>query len=157
MIEINSRLQRLILKSGENRVLRTYDVSTSKNGLGQIDGSFCTPRGMHVIRAKIGHGSPANTVFVGRRPTGEIFSDKLKLQYPERDWILSRIMWLSGCEVGINRLGKVDTMRRYIYFHGSPDSVEMGRPGSMGCIRMRNKDIIELFKLVSIGTRVNIT
>ena len=112
---------------------------------------------MHVIRAKIGHGSPANTVFVGRRPTGEVFSEKLKLQYPERDWILSRIMWLSGCEVGINRLGKVDTMRRYIYFHGSPDSVEMGKPGSVGCIRMRNKDIIELFKLVSIGTRVNIT
>jgi len=157
MIEVNSGLQRLILKSDENTVLKNYDISTSKNGLGQIEGSFCTPRGMHVIRAKIGHGSPANTVFVGRRPTGEVFSEKLKLQYPERDWILSRIMWLSGCEVGINRLGKVDTMRRYIYFHGSPDSVEMGKPGSVGCIRMRNKDIIELFKLVSIGTRVNIT
>ncbi|MAW34290.1 MAG: L,D-transpeptidase [Proteobacteria bacterium] len=157
MVEVNSRLQRLILKSGKNTVLKTYSVSTSKNGLGQIDGSFCTPRGMHFIRAKIGDGSPANTVFVGRRPTGEIFSEKLKLQYPERDWILTRIMWLSGCEVGINRLGEVDTMRRYIYFHGSPDSVEMGKPGSVGCIRMRNKDIIELFKLVSIGTRVNIT
>jgi lipoprotein-anchoring transpeptidase ErfK/SrfK len=95
-------------------------------------------------------------VFVGRRPTGELYTPELSEQFPKRDWILTRILWLSGCEVGFNRLGDVDTMRRYIYIHGSPDSVHMGEPGSIGCIRMRNADIVELFDLVPAGTPVNI-
>ncbi|MFZ9530396.1 MAG: L,D-transpeptidase family protein, partial [Burkholderiales bacterium] len=125
-------------------------------GTGQDSGSYCTPLGRHIIRAKIGIGEPENTVFVGRRPTGEIYSPDLAEQFPGRDWILTRILWLSGCEPGFNRLGSVDTMRRYIYIHGSPDSVQMGQPGSIGCIRMRNADIVELFDRVPAGTPVNI-
>ena len=135
---------------------RTYLISTSKNGLGEKNGSFSTPRGRHIVRAKIGTGQPLNTVFVRRRPTGELWSSELDARYPGRDWTLTRILWLSGCEVGRNRLGDVDTMRRYIYIHGSPERSEMGKPGSIGCIRMRNADIIELFDLVPPYTPVDI-
>jgi len=135
---------------------KTYLVSTSKNGLGEKNGSFCTPRGRHIVRAKIGAGQPINTVFMRRRPTGEIWTPELDVRYVGRDWILTRILWLSGCEVGRNRLGDVDTMRRYIYIHGSPDRAEMGKPGSIGCIRMRNADIVELFDLVPPYTPVDI-
>ena len=146
--------------------LRLYDgsrlefeclVSTGANGVGEQNGSGCTPRGEHIIRAKIGEEQVINSVFVGRRPTGEVYDQALGKRYPERDWILTRILWLSGCEVGFNRLGKVDTMRRYIYIHGSPDSVAMGKPGSHGCVRMRNADIVELFDRVAVGTRVVIS
>lgn len=142
---------------GDNSIiLRRYSISSAANGAGEISGSFRTPRGRHVIRAKIGAGAPANTVFVRRRPTGEIWAPELGAANPARDWILSRILWLSGREPGFNRLGQVDTMRRYIYLHGSPDTVAMGLPGSIGCIRMRNADIIELFDLVPLYTRVDI-
>ena len=119
-------------------------------------GSFCTPLGRHVIRAKIGEGQPVNTVFIKRRPTGEIYTPELGARYPERVWILTRILWLSGCEPGFNRLREVDTMRRYIYIHGSPDSTVMGRPGSIGCIRMHNRDLLDLFKRVETGVDVEI-
>lgn len=132
-------------------------VSTAKNGPGEEMGSECTPRGWHVVRAKIGAGCPLNTVFVGRRPTGEIYTPELGRAYPDRDWVLSRLLWLSGLEVGRNRLGTVDTMRRYIYFHGCPDGVRLGVPDSHGCIRMRNKDILRLFDQVEVGTRVLIS
>ena len=137
--------------------IKRYSISTSKNGAGELNGSFCTPRGRHVIRAKIGAGEPLNAVFVERRPTGEIYSPELAGTFPERDWILTRILWLSGCEPGFNRLGKVDTMRRCIYIHGSPDGAEMGKPGSIGCIRMRSQAVVELFDLVPAGTPVVIT
>jgi len=133
---------------------RRYDISTSKNGAGEQMGSNCTPRGRHIIRAKIGAGLPVNTVFVRRRPTGEIYVPALGERFPERDWILTRILWLSGCEPGFNRLGVVDTMRRFIYIHGSPDGVDIGSPGSIGCIRMRNEDLLELFDLTAPGTPV---
>ncbi len=145
-----------MLLSDDGRELRRYSVSTSRNGAGELEGSFCTPRGAHVVRAKIGAGQPFNAVFRGRRPTGEIWTPELGERFPGRDWILTRILWLSGCEVGKNRLGKVDTMRRYIYIHGSPDIVPMGKPGSIGCIRMRNHDMVELFDRVPAGTPVNI-
>jgi len=138
------------------REVRRYWVSTSRNGPGERQGSFCTPRGEHIVRAKIGEGQPARTVFIDRRPTGEIWTPELAERFPGRDWILTRILWLSGCEPGRNRLGEVDTMRRYIYIHGSPDNVEMGKPGSIGCIRMRNQDVVELFERVRPGTQVNI-
>lgn len=136
---------------------RVYPVSTALAGAGELCGSFRTPRGEHYIRACIGHGLPEGAVLVGRRPTGEIYSGALAQQYPDRDWILSRILWLCGREPGRNRLGPVDSMRRFIYIHGTPDSEPMGRPASHGCIRMRNADVIELFSLVQAGTPVTIT
>ncbi|MDQ3185398.1 MAG: L,D-transpeptidase [Pseudomonadota bacterium] len=155
-IVIDIPSQKLDLYDGSKKVIRNYRISSAKNGVGQLNGSFCTPVGRHIIRAKIGAGQPINTVFVRRRPTGEIYTPGLGASFPGRDWILTRILWLSGCEPGINRLGRVDTMRRYIYIHGSPDSVEMGKPGSIGCIRMRNDDLLELFDLVDAGTEVDI-
>jgi lipoprotein-anchoring transpeptidase ErfK/SrfK len=148
--------QKLELYGDDRNIIRRYSISSAGKGVGQHYGSFCTPLGKHVIRAKIGAGQPINTVFVRRRPTGEIYTPELGASYPGRDWILTRILWLSGCEPGFNRLGQVDTMRRYIYIHGSPDSVEMGKPGSIGCIRMRNSDLLELFDLVDAGAGVEI-
>ena len=148
--------QTLTLLDEQGREVSRYRVSTSKNGAGELNGSNCTPRGLHLVRAKIGAGLPVNTVFVDRRPSGETYTAELGRLHPKRDWILTRILWLSGCEVGFNRLGNVDTMRRYIYVHGSPDSVEMGKPGSIGCIRMRNQDLHELFDTVAVGTSVEI-
>ena len=155
-INISIATQQLDLLDEQRQIIRQYLISSAKNGTGQENGSFCTPLGKHIIRAKIGAGQAINTVFIKRRPTGEIYSPELGQQYPKRDWILTRILWLSGCERCFNRLGSVDTMRRYIYIHGSPDSVEMGKPGSIGCIRMRNRDLLELFGLVRAGTQVEI-
>ena len=135
----------------------SYPISTSAYGLGEESGSYRTPRGRHIIRSKIGQSVPLNGVFVGRRYTHEIYSPDLGEAYPDRDWILSRILWLCGCEVGVNRLGSVDTMQRYIYIHGTPDSEPMGKPASHGCIRMTNKDVIELFELVEAGCSVEIS
>jgi len=155
-INIHIPTQQLDLLDDAGSLLRRYSVSTAANGAGEVCGSHCTPRGKHLIRAKIGAGQAENTVFVRRRPTGEIYTPELGAQFPERDWILTRILWLSGCEIGFNRLGENDTMRRYIYIHGTPDSAQLGAPGSHGCIRMRNADLIELFDLVSAGTAVEI-
>jgi predicted GNAT family N-acyltransferase len=147
-IFISLPAQTLELFDDYGMVLRRYAVSTAINGPGELNGSHKTPRGRHLIRAKIGTGAASGTVFVARRPTGETWSPELAAEHPGRDWILTRILWLSGCEPGRNRLGEVDTMRRYIYIHGSPDSAPMGRPGSIGCVRMNNNDIAELFDLV---------
>jgi len=136
--------------------LKTYRISTAKNGVGEAYGSGCTPRGKHIIRAMIGADCPLNSVFVGRRPTGEIYSQVLRTAYPDRDWILTRILWLSGQDIGYNRLGAVDSMRRYIYLHGTPASEPMGIPLSHGCIRMWNEDIVDLFNQVAPGTQVYI-
>jgi len=135
---------------------REFLVSTSRYGPGEQSGSLCTPRGLHVVRAKIGRGLPVGAVLRGRRPTGEVYSTVLKRAEPGRDWILSRILWLSGLERGRNRLGNVDSMRRYIYIHGTPDHQPMGVPFSHGCIRMRNEDVCWLFDAVAAGTRVNV-
>jgi lipoprotein-anchoring transpeptidase ErfK/SrfK len=140
----------------DDRILHEYPVSTAINGPGEGFGSGCTPRGLHAIRIKIGMDQPVNAVFVGRRPTGEIYSAGLAGEYPERDWILTRILWLTGRESGRNRGGDRDTLRRYIYIHGTPDSEPMGEPRSHGCIRMRNEDLVELFELVDTGAIVDI-
>jgi lipoprotein-anchoring transpeptidase ErfK/SrfK len=152
-IAIALATQELCLTDARGSV-RRYPVSTSKHGAGEKHGSFMTPRGRHRIRAKIGGGSAPGTVFVGRRPTGEIWTPALARAHPERDFILTRILWLSGLEKGRNRLGDVDTLRRYIYIHGMPDTEPVGTPGSIGCIRMRNADIVELFDQVAVGTPV---
>ncbi len=155
-IEISIPAQTLTVRDDAGTIVREYAVSTSRKGAGEQFGSHCTPRGRHIIRAKIGAGAPADTVFVGRRPTGEVYTPELGERFPGRDWILTRILWLSGCEPGFNRLGAVDTMRRFVYIHGSPDAYEMGTPGSIGCVRMRNADIIDLFDCVAAGTPVEI-
>ncbi len=135
---------------------RRWPVSTALNGPGEAEHSGCTPRGRHYVRALIGQGQPEATVFVGRRPTGETWSAELSRQQPERDWILSRIIWLCGLESGFNRGPGVDTFRRYIYIHGTPDSEPMGEARSHGCIRMRNRDVIDLFDRLSPGVPVAI-
>jgi len=155
-IDINISAQELVYIDDNDKVLARYPISSAKNGLGEKAGSYCTPRGRHIVRARIGAGQPVNTVFVGRRPSGEAYSPELAAKFPNRDWILTRILWLSGCEVGFNRLGNVDTMRRYIYIHGSPDSVPMGIPGSIGCVRMHNMEMLDLFDRVAVGTELNI-
>ena len=153
-LEIKLATQSAELFDAAGALIKRYAISSALNGAGERNGSFCTPRGRHVIRAKIGAGQPPNTVFVRRRPTGEIYNADLAAQYPGRDWILTRILWLSGSEPGFNRLGDVDTMRRYIYIHGTADSVALGRPGSIGCIRMHNNDLLELFEQVDAGDSV---
>ena len=154
-VHINVARQQLHLML-DGATLRTYPVSTALNGVGEHNGSGCTPRGLHRVRAKVGAGCAPGTVFVGRRATGEIYSPALAAEHPGRDWILSRILWLCGEEPGRNRLGAVDSMRRYIYIHGTGDDQPMGVPLSHGCVRMRNRDIMELFDLVRVGTKVEI-
>jgi len=154
-IIVNVKKQELQCWNNE-QLKSSYSISTAKNGVGENQGSECTPRGQHIIRAKIGNGAAINSIFVGRRFTNEIFNEDLRKQFPERDWILTRILWLSGTELGINRLGNVDTMRRFIYIHGCPDKDLMGQPSSHGCIKMRNSELIELFNKVDVGTFVTI-
>jgi lipoprotein-anchoring transpeptidase ErfK/SrfK len=152
-LDIDIATQQMALLENGNQ-LKRYPVYTAKNGPGQLKGSECTPTGWHRIRAKIGAKAPINSVFVGRRLTGEIYSPQLAATFPERDWILSRILWLGGSEPGHNRFGKVDSTWRYIYIHGCPDELMLGVPASHGCVRMFNADIIELFDAISPGCRV---
>jgi hypothetical protein len=156
-IEISIAQQTLTLLDDVGAVIEKFGISSAANGVGCQKDSGCTPLGRHIIRAKIGENAAPNTVFVGRRATGEIFTPELQAAFPQRDWILTRILWLSGTELGKNRLGHVDTMQRYIYIHGTPDSTVIGSIGSHGCIRMRNADIAVLFDLVAVGTVVNIS
>jgi len=153
-IEIDLSRQQLQLLDGAGNVLMTCAVSTARNGPGERLNSECTPRGWHSIAAKIGGGCPVNSVFVNREPTGEIYTPALRAQSPGRDWILTRILWLQGLEEGRNQGGELDTQARYIYLHGAPDDVQMGVPGSRGCIRMRNADLLALYDRVDVGTRV---
>jgi lipoprotein-anchoring transpeptidase ErfK/SrfK len=138
------------------QLLLRLSISTALNGAGERNGSGCTPRGLHQVRAKIGDGLPTAAVLRGRRWTGEVWSPELHAQFPGRDWILTRILWLSGCEPGLNRLGDVDTFRRYIYLHGTPDSEPMGVALSHGCVRLRNSDLQELFARVPLHCAVQI-
>ncbi|MET0110357.1 MAG: L,D-transpeptidase [Candidatus Thiodiazotropha sp.] len=154
-LRIELSQQRLVC-SESGRIIRSYPVSTAVNGPGELSGSGCTPRGRHRIRLKIGDGCEENTVFVARRPTGEHFSRQLAASEPERDWILTRILWLTGIEKGKNRGGDVDSLRRFIYIHGTPEGQPMGMVASHGCIRMRNRDLIDLFDRVENGTPVEI-
>lgn len=138
----------------DGQLVLRLPVSTALTGAGERSGSNCTPRGRHQVRAKIGDGLPLGAVLRGRRWTGEVWSEELSRQFPERDWILTRILWLSGCEPGINRLGAVDTFRRYIYLHGTPDTEPLGVPLSHGCVRLRNADLLQLFPRVPLHCAV---
>lgn len=150
-ISISKQQLELIIKGNS---AKTYSVSTARKGAGEKKGSECTPTGWHKIRVKIGEGQALNTVFVSRRPTGEIYTPALKNQYPQRDWVLSRILWLGGLEPGKNRYRQVDSTWRYIYIHGCPDELMQGKPESHGCIRMKNSDVVDLFDRVDTGLNV---
>jgi lipoprotein-anchoring transpeptidase ErfK/SrfK len=150
-ISIQTQQLKVIINS---EITKSYPVSTAKNGVGERKGSECTPRGWHCIRAKIGDTQPLNSVFIGRRLTGEIYNAELQKNNPNRDWILTRILWLDGLEVGKNRYGNVHTASRYIYIHGCPDDLITGQPESHGCIRMKNADIVDLFNRIPVGTNV---
>ena len=132
-----------------------------KNGVGQQQNSGCTPLGEHQICEKFGENFPVNSVFVARQFTGEIYDAQLAKQFPQRDWILSRILWLDGCESGFNQGenidGVCDSRSRYIYIHGTPDSEPMGVALSHGCVRMRMLHVIDLFDKVDVGTKVLIS
>ncbi len=154
LIEVDVPTQTLVVSARGGKIVMQTRVATARNGAGEVRGSECTPRGQHYIRAKIGDGLPTNSVLVSRRATGEIYSPQMRAVYPGRDWILTRIMWLCGLEHGKNRLGNVDTMRRYVYIHGCPDEDPMGVPSSRGCIKVRNAELIRLFDLVPAGTPV---
>lgn len=160
-IEISIRLQQLYLfeddDNGDPQLLRQYPVSTAANGPGEQMGSYKTPRGRHVIADKIGAGAPLFAAFSARQPTGEIWNPQLAVAHPERDWILSRILWLDGREPGKNQGGEVDTHARYIYIHGTGEEHLIGKPVSHGCVRMRNADVADLFEMVEEGTPVNIS
>ena len=152
-LDIDLSVQQLTLIKNQ-QPLKTYPVSTAKNGAGELRGSECTPRGWHSVRAKIGAGQPLHSVFVGRRPTGEIYNTALRDQFPQRDWILTRILWLGGLEKGKNRYGEVDSAWRYIYIHACPDELMTGQAASHGCIRMTNADVVDLFERVPAGIKV---
>ena len=153
-LKIDLTTQTLDVIHGGELLLR-YPVSTARNGPGERVNSECTPRGRHVIAEKIGGDVDLNTVFVGRRVTGEVYSPTFAAtQPPNRDWIITRILWLAGCEPGVNQGDGCDSYARYIYIHGTPDITTIDKPGSRGCVRMRNEDIIELFSRVKVGTPV---
>lgn len=158
-IEVDSRRQQLYLWEpvpDGDILLRQYPVSTAANGLGEANGSHCTPRGRHRIADKIGAGAPLCAAFQAREPTGEIWTPELDAAHPGRDWILTRILWLEGLEPGKNQGGSVDSHARYIYIHGTNEEHRLGTPASHGCIRMKNADVAELFELVKVGTEVRI-
>ena len=152
-LDVSLSEQTLCLREGSTTLFEA-PISSARRGAGEVEHSECTPRGWHVIRAKIGRGEPLHAVFVGRRPTGEVYTPALGMAHPERDWILTRILWLSGLEPGRNRLGNVDTMRRFVYIHGCPDEVPLGRPSSHGCLRMHGREVLDLFERAEAGTRV---
>ena len=155
-IAVDLAQQTLTLVDAAGAPIGRYPVSTALAGAGELQDSSCTPRGLHVVRARIGGGLDPYTVFRGRRPTGALWTPALAAAHPQRDWILGRILWLSGREPGFNRLGNCDSMRRFIYIHGTGDDQPMGVPRSHGCVRMRVADVVELFDRVPVGTSVAI-
>jgi lipoprotein-anchoring transpeptidase ErfK/SrfK len=135
-------------------VEKTYRISSSKYGIGSRAGSNKTPLGVHRIAEKIGSNAEPNTIFAGRKNTGKlatIIKDSVDVQ---ADDVTSRILWLDGLEPGVNKGKGIDSHSRYIYIHGTPEEGLIGTPASHGCIRMYNRDIIELFDLVKVGTLV---
>lgn len=159
VIDVDSKLQQLYLWETNpegDMLIRQYPISTAANGLGEANGSHCTPRGRHRIAEKIGAFAPLCSAFKSRQPTGEVWTPELDAEFPGRDWILTRILWLEGQEPGKNQGGTVDSHNRYIYIHGTNEEHKLGSPASHGCIRMKNADIAELFDLVKEGTEVRI-
>jgi len=150
---IVSIAQQTLIHRRSSGVSVCYAISTAAKGSGNLSGSLQTPLGKHRIAQKIGAGEAINTAFVGRQPVGIYDAET---DNPDKDWILSRILWLSGCRTGINRRGRVDSFARYIYIHGTHREDLIGQPASHGCIRMRNKDVMQLFEHAAVGETVYI-
>lgn len=154
-ILISTVAQDMICYENDKQIFQTL-ISTGKNGVGEKINSECTPRGWHKIHSIIGLEHEINSVFVARQWTGEIYSQELADTNPGRDWILTRILRLEGLEPGRNKGDDVDSFSRYIYIHGTPDTTTLGKPGSRGCIRMKNNEIIYLASWATIETLVYI-
>ncbi len=155
-ITVNIAEQSLSLFDEHGELIKRWPVSTSKYGTGCARNSYKTPLGLHRIHDKIGAAMPIYEVLEGRLPKGNLHELQAQgVELPE-DVITSRILWLEGMEPGRNQGGYVDTCERYIYIHGTSDEDNIGKPASVGCVRMRNEDVVELFRLVEVGTEVNI-
>ena len=155
-ILVNISEQTLTLLDEDNNHLTVYPISSSKYGAGCENGSEKTPLGLHRIKDKIGGAMPINEVFINRMPHGSLDECKERGEDLPDDVITSRIMWLEGMQPGMNQGGYVDTYQRYIYIHGTSEEEKIGEPASIGCIRMMNKDIVELYRKVESGCEVNI-
>ncbi|OQS10601.1 L,D-transpeptidase [Chromobacterium violaceum] len=151
---VGVKSQTLRLLDDWGRIQKEFTVSTAKNGVGETSGSYQTPRGWHAVCEKLGDGADENTIIFRRQVTPWKYTPELHAQYPNKDWILTRILWLCGQEAGLNQGGNVDSYDRAIYIHGAGDHVPWGRPSSLGCVRMKNRDVIELFDAVPNGTDV---
>jgi len=150
---VNIKQQQLFYY-GDEKLLKQYPISSSEKGVGNLQDSYQTPLGLHQIKEKIGDGCEIYEVFIGRQPQGNFFElQNSDIELPD-DIISSRILWLDGLEAGINQGGDVDTYQRYIYIHGTMDEDKIGQPVSHGCIRMLNKDIVELYSQLEIGCEV---
>ena len=148
--------QRLFLLDNRGDLVISYPISSSSYGEGQIENSYKTPLGNHIIKEKIGADAPKNTIFKERINTNKFAEISHDHFDSEEDHVTSRILWLEGTEEGFNKGGNVDSFHRYIYIHGTPEEGLIGEKASHGCIRMFNQDVIELFNLVEKGTKVNI-
>lgn len=153
-VKINVAQQQLQLLDEDGNLLHQYSVSTSKNGTGNQNGSEQTPLGLHRIKDKLGGAMPVNEVYIGRVPHGSLEECRERdVDLPD-DVIMSRILWLEGMEPGRNQGGYVDTYQRYIYIHGTNHEDTIGTPTSIGCIRMCNADVVDLYRLVEVGSEV---
>ena len=148
--------QRLFVLDNRGTLIVSYPISSSHFGEGQVENSFKTPLGKHVIKQKIGSDASKNIIFKERINTGR-YAEIHHTDYDsDEDHVTSRILWLEGLEEGFNKGGNVDSFNRYIYIHGTPEEGLIGKKASHGCIRMFNHDVIELYDLVQEGTKVNI-
>jgi len=135
-------------------IIKEYIISSSSYGIGSTLGSNKTPIGLHSIREKFGEKTPINGKMTGRVFYGEIatiYTDETK---SKTDDVTSRVLWLEGLEKGKNKGKGIDSFKRYIYIHGTSEEGRLGKPASHGCIRMKNKEVIDLYKLVEVGTLV---
>jgi len=152
MIVVRLNTQRLWQRQPSG-VWRSWPISSATNGAGNQRGSYCTPLGRHRIYARIGEGEHRNTAFRARKAIGIYDPER---DDPDKDWILTRILWLEGLETGRNRRGAVDSRNRFIYIHGTHREDLIGTPASHGCIRMRADDLLQLFAASFVGERVSI-
>lgn len=138
----------------DNTIIKEYSISSAKKGVGNVKNSDKTPLGLHSIKEKHGNNTPTNGRMIGRVFYGQIATIFNDTTTSKTDDITSRLLWLTGEEEGINKGGNVDSYQRYIYIHGTSEEGKIGTPASHGCIRMINKEVIELFSLVKLNTKV---